>query len=119
MLSKNFELQQAEEQLKLELKIAKAQAREKVFTELENKENEQSVKKAKHLPAFLPDSQRSLPVLSTTFSSGLNRENPKHQTSQLNPAAPEFYYCDFPGGIKTKIKQKTPNVQKSIEELLI
>jgi len=45
MLGKKFELQQAEEQLNLELKIAKSQARERVFTGLEREENDNSPKR--------------------------------------------------------------------------
>ena len=44
MLSKKLELQQAEEQLNWDLKIAKAQAREWVFTEAEKEENDHSAR---------------------------------------------------------------------------
>ena len=128
MLNEKLKLQAAEEQLQLDLQIAKAQAREQAFAELEEElklpaRDEECRDSFFALPRPASDRKHELPP---SFANAPLRlagvkpelERKEREPQPLNPAAPEFRYRAFPGEIKHEIKEETPNVQKSDEELL-
>ena len=90
MLSKKFELQQNEEQLNLELKIAKAQARERVFTELEKEENYHNPKRDDAFGEFSSEMKRANhPGLAASPSCvTVTRGKANPGTSHLHRASP-------------------------------
>lgn len=90
----------------MDLKIAKAQAREKVFTELEREENHHSAKRDDSCGEFSPEMKRAIPRVLATSPSGATREKAKHGTLHLHPATLEFYYRAVPDEIKTEIKEE-------------
>ena len=118
MLSKNLEIQQAEEQLNLDLKIAKAQARERVFTELEREEPDYSAERDGACGEFSSEMKHAIPPVLATSPSGVPREKVKPGTSHLHPTSPEFYYRAVPNEIKTESKEEANSSQRSDEELL-
>ena len=115
MLKEKLKFKAAEEKLQLDLQIAKAQAREQAFAELEEK---QKLK----LPARDDESRDSFLALPTPASdrkykpppslvnppvglagvkSELEHKEREHQP--FNPKAPEFHYHAFPDGIKKDV----------------
>ena len=118
MLSKKLEIQQAEEQLNLDLKIAKAHARERVFTELEREEHDHSAKRDDTCGEFTSEMKHAIPPVLATSPSCVPREKAKPGTSHLHPTWPEFYYRAVPNEIKTESKEEANSSQRSDEELL-
>ena len=102
MLSKKFELQQAEEQLNLELKIAKAPTRERVFTELEKEESNHSPKRDDALGEFSSEMKRANHQGLESAPSGITRGKADPATLHLHRASPEFYYGAVPYEVKNR-----------------
>ena len=117
MKNSNFN-KQAEEQLNLDFKIAKAHARDKVFTELERDENDHSAKRDDSSGEFSPEMKRAIPPVLATSPSGATREKAKPGTSHLHQATPDFYYRAVLDEIKTEIKVEAESSQRSDEEVL-
>ena len=129
MLKKKLQLEVAEKQLELELKIAKVQARERAFTEIKEERIKKTLKDDKTEFLNLPEAKsssnakRALPSLAATTMGGrphVKTESEMHHVaSPLNPAS-EFYLT-FPCEIKTKTKRedsdKAPS-QTDAEEIL-
>ena len=128
ILNEKLKLQAAEEQLQFDLQIAKAQAREQAFAELEEElklpaRDEECRDSFFAFPRPASDRKHELPpsfVNAPLRLAGVKPEleRKEREPQPLNPAAPEFRYRAFPGEIKREIKEETPNVQKSDEELL-
>ena len=118
MLGKKFELQQAEEQLNLELKIAKSQARERVFTRLEREENDNSPKRDDAFIEFSSEMKRANHSGLTVSPSGVTYGKAKPGMSHLHRASPEFYYRAIPNEVKTEVKKEANSSQRSDEDLL-
>lgn len=130
MLKKKLELEVAEKQLELELMIAKAQAKERAFTKIEEEERIKKTlndDKTEFLnlpePKSSSNAKRALPSLAATTMGGRphvkTESETRHVASPLNPAS-EFYLA-FPGEIKTETKtedsDKAPS-QTDEEEIL-
>ena len=130
MFQKKVQLEAAEREFELNLKIAKAQARERAFTEAEEEERRKNLGDDKSeflgLPepksAFDPFTNRRSPLLpSASIDDGLRHfkreDTPRPIPSPLDPTS-ELCYRAFPGEIKTEIKRETPSAQKTEEELM-
>ena len=127
MLKQKFELKEAEEQFALDLEIAKAQARERAFSEIQEEENKsnKSVDKCKHqgLPEqiFLPHIKRE-PSFSVIPSQKFTEYEQHHKYRPLDPEAPEFFA--LPPASKTKIEraeatsQPTPTDKELLKQAL-
>ena len=128
MLNEKLKLQAAEEQLQLDLQIAKTQAKEQAFAELEEElklpaRDEECHDSFFALPRPASDCKHELPpsfVNAPLRLAGVKPEleRKEREPQPLNPAAPEFRYRAFSSEIKREIKEETPNVQKSDEKLL-
>ena len=118
MLGKKFELQQAEEQLNLELKIAKSQGRERVFTRLEREENDNSPKRDDAFIEFSSEMKRANHSCLTASPSGVTYGKAKAGMLHLHRASPEFYYRAIPKEVKTEVKKEANTSQRSEEDLL-
>ena len=126
MLQKKIQLEVAEREFELDLKIAKAQARERAFIEVEGEERRKTSEDDKTEFLSLPEPSstfvtRKPPLLPSVSIDGLphvKREVATHPIpSPLDPMS-EFNYRDFPSERKTEIKVENSNTQKDDEELL-
>ena len=111
----------AEKEFILDLKIAKAQARERALNEIEEEEKRKALSNGQTEFPRLPEPKYTLadcrpPLLTFKNTGGPRAPNVKTE-KETRQASPPFY-CAFPAEIKIGIKEETPSPQKSEEELL-
>ena len=126
MLQEKLTLQVAEEQLQLDLQIARAQAREKVFAEMEDEQKLKLPEQDKSLDSFLVlpkpafDRQRKhkppQPVNTPRGPIGikLERQESQRESRPLNPEASEFHYRAFPVKVKREDVAHSTNREDEI-----
>ena len=127
MFLKKVQLEAAEREFELDLKIAKAQARERAFIEVEEEERRKNLEDDKSEFLSLPERKRSPvdrrpPLLTSESTGGSPHVKTERETRQvpspfLNPSS-DLYYRAIPGEIKTEIKRETPSAQETEEELM-
>ena len=127
MFLKKVQLEAAEREFELDLKIAKAQARERAFIEVEEEERRKNLEDDKSEFLSLPERKRSPvdrrpPLLTSESTGGSPHVKTERETRQvpspfLNPSS-DLYYRAIPGDIKTEIKRETPSAQETEEELM-
>lgn len=124
LLREKIKLQAAEEQLQIDLEIAKAKAREKAFEELEK---EQKLKLAEVTDeshdSFLAlptpatgrkHEQPSIPGNSPIRSTGVKVKREEREFSPLNPEKSEFDYHAFPAETKKEDVTHLTNMENEM-----
>ena len=124
LLREKIKLQAAEEQLQIDLEIAKAKAREKAFEELEK---EQKLKLAEVTDeshdSFLAlptpatgrkHEQPSIPGNSPIRSTGVKVKRQEREFSPFNPEKSEFYYHAFPAETKKEDVTHLTNMENEM-----
>ena len=106
LLKEKIKLQAAEEQLQIDLEIAKAKARERAFEELEREQNLKlpEVDEGTHdsflaLPTPATGRKHEQPSIPGNFpirSTSIKTEREEREFSPLNSEKPESYYRAFP-----------------------
>ena len=127
MLKTKLELEVAEKEFELDLRIAKAQTRERAFNEIEEEEKRKVLSDGQTEFLSLPEPKYSpvdrRPPFSTFRNTGglphvkTERRTREVSSPSLNPTSASYYRA-FPSEIKTEIKEETPSAQKTEEELL-
>ena len=115
MLQKKVQLEAAEKEFELDLKIAKAQAREKAFTEIENEKRkiiDDDISDYLHLPDTKSTSKDRKPPTDLRDKT----ENPTHLTPPLD-STPKLNRA-LAGEMKPEFKVENSVAQKNDEEIL-
>ena len=124
LLQEKIKLQVAEEQLQLDLQIARAQAREKVFAEMEEEQKVKLPEQDKSLDSFIAlptpsfDGEPLPPVNTPRGPTGIKSERGEIERESrrrpLNPEASEFYYRAFPVEVKKEDVAHSTNREDEI-----
>ena len=121
MFQKKVQLEAAEKEFELDLKIAKAQARERALSEIEEEQKRKALSDGQSEFLSLPEPKYSLadrrPPPFTSENTGSPRAPYVKIEKETRQVSSPFYRA-FTGEIKTEIKKETPSAQKSEEELL-
>ena len=122
MLKKKLELEVAEKEFEHDLQIAKVQANERAFSEMEEEEKRKALSDRQTEFLSLPEpksspADRRPSLLRAGNTGGLPHVKTERETRQvsspfLNPTS-EPYYRAFPGEMKTEIKRETPIAEKN------
>lgn len=124
LLKEKIKLQAAEEQLQINLEIAKAKARERAFEELERKEklklsevNDKTHDSFLSLPTPATGrkhEQLLIPGNSPIHSTGIKTKRKERAFSPLNSEKPESYYHAFPGETKKEVVTHLTNMENEM-----
>ena len=107
LLKEKIKLQAAEEQLQIDLEIAKAKARERAFEELEREQN----LKLPEVDEGTHDSFLALPTPAT----GRKHEQPSiNKTEREKKRKPESYYRAFPAETKKEEVTHLTNMENEM-----
>ena len=124
LLKEKIKLQAAEEQLQIDLEIAKAKARERAFEELEREQNLKlpEVDEGTHdsflaLPTPATGRKHEQPSIPGNFpirSTSIKTEREKGELSPLNSEKPESYYRAFSAETKKEDVTRLTNMENEM-----
>ena len=124
LLKEKIKLQAAEEQLQIDLEIAKAKARERAFEELEREQNLKlpEVDEGTHdsflaLPTPATGRKHEQPSIPGNFSirsTSIKTEREKGELSPLNSQKPESYYRAFSAETKKEDVTHLTNMENEM-----